>query len=276
MKYYRITDENESWWIEYRTAGMQNSIREKITNIKTSNSDPLELNAAMIATGLPVHLGDEVLEVELLALCTTKELRISKFYEREAEVALRKSSAKEILTFTVPTQVGATVITNGASGSIAINVENDTVLTAVIPTFTVTNRSYVSCPDDDIDVVESEVTELDFTDALLLKVWDEALTDYDYDVTLTKLSKTAQITGFTVPNQTGGSTINQGAGTIAITVPFGTAVTALVPTVTKSAGSTISPAVAATNFTSPVVFTVTSQDLTVEKEYTVTITVAAE
>jgi hypothetical protein len=63
-----------------------------------------------------------------------------------------------------------------------------------------------------------------------------------------------------------------GPNTIEVTVPFGTVVTALTPTIVHS-GASISPASgAAQNFTSPVVYTVTAQDGTT-KAYTVTVTV---
>jgi len=61
---------------------------------------------------------------------------------------------------------------------------------------------------------------------------------------------------------------------ITLTVPNGTDVTALVPTITVSEKATISPATAvAQNFTSPVEYTVTAEDGTTQK-YTVTVTVS--
>ena len=61
---------------------------------------------------------------------------------------------------------------------------------------------------------------------------------------------------------------------ITLTVPNGTDVTALVPTIVVSEKATISPATAvAQNFTSPVEYTVTAEDGTTQK-YTVTVTVS--
>lgn len=279
MKSYRITDEANTWWAEFRTDGMQNSITEKIVSIRSKEQgqpiNPTDLSEAMVRLGLPNHVGGEVTQVGLLAFVTANSMRLLKQYEAETDSWLRVSSAKEFLTFTVPGQVGPTVITTGGSGAVAINVTADTVKTALIPTFTVPFASYVSYPDGEVDVVESGVTEIDFTSELLLKVWDEALTDKDWDVTITNLSKLAAITGFTFPQQTGAATIVEVAGTIAIEVVLGTSLAALVPTITKSAGSTVSPlSGVAHDFTNPAVYTVTSQDLTVEKEYTVTVTVA--
>ncbi len=75
---------------------------------------------------------------------------------------------------------------------------------------------------------------------------------------------------------TGTSTlVDDGLGTVAITVPFGTDVTALTPLIIHS-GNSISPADGVVhNFSSPVVYTVTALDAST-KAYTVTVSVATE
>lgn len=84
------------------------------------------------------------------------------------------------------------------------------------------------------------------------------------------------ITAFTVPGQTGETVIDEGAHTIGITVPFGTNVTDLVPTITISANTTVSPASGvANNFTSPKTYTVTAADSSTQA-YTVTVTISAD
>lgn len=98
-----------------------------------------------------------------------------------------------------------------------------------------------------------------------------------YTTTIGALSTANAITEFTIPNQTGSSTINAGAHTVAVTMPFGTNVTALAPTITLSAGATVSPlSGAATDFTNPVIYTVTAEDGETTQDWTVTVTVAAE
>jgi Tfp pilus assembly protein PilV len=73
------------------------------------------------------------------------------------------------------------------------------------------------------------------------------------------------------PNVT--ATINATAKTIAATVPAGTDVTALVPTIEISEDASITPASgAAQNFTNPVTYTVTAEDDS-QQTYTVTVTV---
>jgi len=78
-----------------------------------------------------------------------------------------------------------------------------------------------------------------------------------------------------------GATGTIGASTIAVTVPYGTAVTALVANFVSSAGSTVTissteqeSGVTANNFTSPVIYRVTSQTGDAHTDYTVTITIA--
>jgi hypothetical protein len=68
-------------------------------------------------------------------------------------------------------------------------------------------------------------------------------------------------------------TINEAAKAITLTVPYGTNVTALVPTIAISAEATIAPVSgAAQNFTNPVQYTVTAEDDS-QQTYTVTVTV---
>ena len=68
--------------------------------------------------------------------------------------------------------------------------------------------------------------------------------------------------------------VNEGAKTIALTVPYGTDVTALVPTITHTGASVSSNTGVAQNFTNPVTYTVTAADASTQA-YTVTVTVAA-
>jgi len=77
--------------------------------------------------------------------------------------------------------------------------------------------------------------------------------------------------GFTDPAAQG--TISETSHMIAVTVPYGTEVTALVPTINHT-GTIIAPASGvAQDFTNPVVYTVTAADASTQN-YTVTVTVA--
>jgi hypothetical protein len=95
------------------------------------------------------------------------------------------------------------------------------------------------------------------------------------------LSDDALITAFTVPNQTGDSVIDAEAHTIAINMPVSSDVSALIATFTLSDGATAKVGTVAqasdttpNDFTSPVVYTITSESGDVTIDWTVTITVA--
>jgi hypothetical protein len=67
--------------------------------------------------------------------------------------------------------------------------------------------------------------------------------------------------------------VTEGTHTIALTVPSGTDVTALVPTITITGASVAPASGVAQNFTVPVVYTVTAADASTQ-DYTVTVTIA--
>lgn len=78
---------------------------------------------------------------------------------------------------------------------------------------------------------------------------------------------------FVAPAVTG--VIDETTHTIAVTVPFGTNVTALAPTIATSTGATVSPASGvAQDFTNPVIYTVTAANGSTQT-YVVTVTVAS-
>lgn len=87
------------------------------------------------------------------------------------------------------------------------------------------------------------------------------------------LSNKCEITSFKISDATG--TITGSA--IAVTVPKDTDVTSLTPTIVVSEGATVSPASGtAKDFTNPVTYTVTAENETTTKDFTVTVTVSAE
>ena len=84
----------------------------------------------------------------------------------------------------------------------------------------------------------------------------------------TPASSDAMITGFNVLSAEG--VINHGAGTIVITLPYGTNVTAVAPIVTVSAGASVTPgSYQMVNLSVPVVYTVVNGKTT--KQYTVSV-----
>ena len=81
------------------------------------------------------------------------------------------------------------------------------------------------------------------------------------------------ITFFTINNQIGPAIINTTNHTVNVQVVYGTDLTSLIPTITVSGGATIYPSSGvARNFTSPVVYTVTSGSSS--QDWIITVTVA--
>jgi len=87
-------------------------------------------------------------------------------------------------------------------------------------------------------------------------------------------SNECQILTFEIPGQEGETVIDQDNLTVTVNVPFGTGVDSLSPTITLSDNATVSPeSEVATDFTNPVPYTVTAENETDTKEYTVTVNV---
>lgn len=98
--------------------------------------------------------------------------------------------------------------------------------------------------------------------------------DFKYTALDATQAATAKILGFALTAQAGAATINHTAKTVAITVATGTSKTALAPLVGVSMGAQCTPlSGVATDFTSPVVYSVEAADGT-KVSYTVTVTVA--
>lgn len=183
MKFYKFTDEANTWWAEFRTSGMQNSVSEKITNIKTSNTDPLELSQVMIDAGLPNHLGDEVSEVGLTALATTNSLRLLKKYESEVDEWLRASTAKDILAFSFQEETGAATI-DAEAKTVDIEVAFGTDVTDLVAWFTLSFGAFatVGLSTDQV----SGTTSNDFINPVVYTIWSETPMDSEeWTVTVT-------------------------------------------------------------------------------------------
>ncbi len=161
----------------------------------------------------------------------------------------------------------------GVGKTVSVTVPSDTDVSALIPTISITGFS--------ISPVSGIAT--DFTNPVIYTLTAEDDTTCDYTVSVTKESSentnsliafsflaidnsglSADIAGF----------IDGIGGKVNVLVPSETDVTGLVPTIVMS-GSSISPASGiATDFTSPVIYTITAEDGTT-RDYTVTVIVAA-
>ena len=178
------------------------------------------------------------------------------------------SNAAEITAFAIPNQIGNATINSGA-GTIAVNVPLGTDLTSVTPsTLTISTNATINPTAATARNFSSPVSYVvTAQDGTTMKTWT---------VTVNTVASTLkEITAFQIsPSQIGAATINSGAGMIAVSMPFGSVLTNLVPTtLTISSNATISPlANSAQDFSSPVVYTVTAQDNST-KTWTVTATI---
>jgi len=183
----------------------------------------------------------------------------------------KASSKKEITAFSI----------NGIEGT--INKEDNTIMVAGLPfdtnvtslvaTFTKIGESV----QVGSSIQTSGETSNDFTYPLIYTVTAEDNSTQDYIVTVTVVpSPLKEITAFALGEFTG--TIDETEKTIAIDLPAGTDVTALIATFTTTGvsvrvGETFQASGQTTNnFTNPVVYTVTAADTTTQ-DYIVTITV---
>jgi len=178
-------------------------------------------------------------------------------------VATTLNPDKAITAFTIPDQVGATTI-NESVHAIELIVPYGTNVNALIPTITITGAS----------VSPASLVTQDFTSPVTYTVTATDTTTQNYIVTVAvALNPTKAITAFTIPGQVGETTINESAHTIALTMPYGTDVTALVPTITIT-GTSVSPlSGVAHDFTSPAPYTATAEDASTQN-YIVTVAVA--
>lgn len=188
------------------------------------------------------------------------------------------SSAKALTSFTVGGLVGTVVGTiDEPAKTVALTVPNGTNVTAMVATFTATGASVKV----GTTVQTSATTANDFTGPVTYTVTAADGSTAAYTVTVTVASASAKaITAYSFAAYPAAPvTINELAKTIAVTVPYGTNVTALVATFTTTGASVTVDAVAQVSGTTPLNFTtskayvVTAGDTTTAT-YTVTVTVA--
>ncbi|MFZ2959050.1 MAG: hypothetical protein WA705_19355 [Candidatus Ozemobacteraceae bacterium] len=170
------------------------------------------------------------------------------------------NSAKAITAFNfgIPAVTG---VINESLHTVALTVPFGTNVTALAPTITHTGSS----------VSPNTGTAQNFTNPVTYTVTAANTTTQAYQVKVTVAANSAKaITAFNfgIPAVTG--VINESLHTVALTVPFGTNVTALTPTITHT-GSSVSPNTGtAQNFTNPVTYTVTAANTTTQA-YVVTV-----
>lgn len=172
------------------------------------------------------------------------------------------SSEKSILSFSF-LSLGVTGTINESLRTISVKVPAGSNITALVPSITVSSKAKIN--------PLSGVTQ-NFTNPILYTVTAEDGSMKTYTVTVVKDQAVEKaITAFSFSSLGVIGTINESNKTISITVPFGTNLTSLVPTITVSNMATITPLSGlAQNFTNPVLYTVKAEDGSTQN-YTVTV-----
>ncbi len=185
--------------------------------------------------------------------------------------AAELSDAKEITSFVFRAAYNAALSADaiGTISGTAISVEVLTAdVTALVPTITVSAGASVS---------PSSGKKQDFSNPVSYTVTAENKTTQVYTAAVTD-PNAKEITSFVFRAADNAALSADVTGTISgaaisATVPTGTAVTALVPTITVSAGASVSPASGEEwNFSNPVRYTVTAENSTTQV-YTATVRV---
>ena len=143
----------------------------------------------------------------------------------------------------------------------------DDMLDSLVPGFILSDGATISpASGDTIDFTSPVQFTVTAEDMITTQVWTVTVT-----VAATASSE-KKILSFEIEGITEDAVIDAGNHTVSMVLPFGTDLTALVPVIEISAGATISPeSGVAQDFSSPVEYTVTAQDASVQV-WTVTIT----
>ncbi|MCX7861837.1 MAG: DUF5018 domain-containing protein [Bacteroidales bacterium] len=179
-------------------------------------------------------------------------------------VSTQLNNEAEILSFTIPGQVSSNIMSG--QSAVYVTMPYGTNVTNLIPNITISAGATIT---------PASGTAQNFTNPVLYTVTaQDGITTKVWTVTVTVLpNHEAEITSFTIPGQIS-STINSTNATVSVVMPIGTDPSNLTPTITVSAGASISPASGVPqNFSSPVQYTVTAQNGTTTKVWTVTVTV---
>ncbi len=177
------------------------------------------------------------------------------------------SNAAEILTFDIPSQVSSTV--NSLAGTVNIVMPFGTDVTTLVPTITLSAGA---------TIIPNSGTTQNFTSSVTFVVTaQDAITtkNWTVNVTVQPGSNAAEIISFDIPTQLS-STVNSLAATVNIIMPLGTTLNALIPTIILSTGATVSPlSGVAQDFTGAVSYTVTAQDGSTTKIWTINVGIQA-
>ena len=218
-------------------------------------TDVTSLTPTITITGVSISPASGVVRNFTSSVLYTVAAADSSTQDYTVTVSVALSSEKEITAFSI----------NGVSGkingtAISLTLPYGTDVTSLTPTITITG----------VSISPASGVARNFTSSVLYTVAAADSSTQDYTVTVSvALSSEKEITGFSINGVSG-----KIEGTaISLTLPYGTDVTSLTPTITIT-GVSISPASGvARNFTSSVLYTVAAADSSTQ-DYTVTVSVA--
>ena len=181
------------------------------------------------------------------------------------------STATDILAFSFNEQTDPANI-DATNHTVDVEVINGTVLTALSPTFTLSEGA-TSSP--------ATGASGDYSGAVTITVTaQDGATTEDWTVNVTETpgggSTASDILSFSISDQSGDAVIDATNHTVDVDVVNGTALTALIPTFTLSSGATSLPETGTSgDYSSAVTITVTAEDATTTQDWTVNVTEAA-
>jgi hypothetical protein len=168
-------------------------------------------------------------------------------------VTVEQNASADILTFTIPNQVGSTII-DADEAEVIVVMPAGTNVTSLVPTITISDDATITplsgAAQNFTNVFDYTVTAQDGT----IKVWH---------ITVRLSDPTGDngnsIISFNLPNQIGSTLIDNNIRTVIVKMPVGMSLAGLIPSIYISQGATISPAAdAIRDFSNPVTYTVTS------------------
>ena len=257
--------------------GIINETAKTITLTLPNGTDVTSLTASFTITGQSLKIGTATQVSGTTAndfssaVTYTVTAADSSTVDYTVKVTVAASSAKAITAYSLD-GVGGTISEPGKT--IAVTMPYGTDVTKLTATFTMTGASISvgSTPQVSGTTVNNFSSLVQYT----VTAADSSTAIYTVIVTVAASSAKA-ITGYYLAGVTG--TIDETAKTIAVTMPYGTSVKALVAAFATtgqsvSVGATLQiSGFTANNFTSPVIYTVTAADSSTVN-YTVTVTVA--
>ena len=241
---------------------------------ETSNVDVISVSESTGSVTRPAYSSGDA-EVSLRVTVTKNSATSGPHIVETVRVIKALNTANEMTSFSIENSESVVFVND----EITITMPNNSDISAMVPSFTLSDNAIVK-----IGGVEqtSGSTVVNFTDGVAKEyvVTSESGATKTYRVTVNVAKNTAKdITSFSF-TATDNAALNADvtgileSGTVSISVPWGTSVTSLNPTIAVSAEASISPTSGIPqDFTSPVTYTVTAEDGSTQN-YSVTVNVA--